>query len=304
MPLRKLLVPLDGSPTSEAALPFAEALGLRLGATLALIRAVHTQSMAAIAEAETYLAGFAEQLSSRGLQIETGVPFGAPAEWILEEIALRKADMVVMATHDRSGPDRWLHGSVVEAVISRTTTPILVIRAAAPGVRPVERLDQPRPVFVVPLDGSELSEAALPLASRLATDLGGVLNLVSVVPRPGQMVYAEGIAVPHTEQDSARMEREAEIYLRTVTAQLGADLVAGWRVRLGDPITEIVTEAERHSAAAIVMATHGRAGIMRTLLGSVAGQVVHTATSPVLLVRPGTLRGAEQPAQEMAAAAT
>jgi nucleotide-binding universal stress UspA family protein len=87
MRTRKLLVPLDGSPTSEAALPFAEALAHRTQATIALIRAVHTQSMPLIADAEEYLATFAEQLASRALAVETGVPFGSPAEWIVEEIA-------------------------------------------------------------------------------------------------------------------------------------------------------------------------------------------------------------------------
>src|SRR2546423_1929409 len=67
MHTRKILVPLDGSPVSEAALPFAEALAHRTGAPLALIRAEHTQSAAAIADAERYLDGFAEQFANRGL---------------------------------------------------------------------------------------------------------------------------------------------------------------------------------------------------------------------------------------------
>jgi nucleotide-binding universal stress UspA family protein len=302
MRTRKLLVPLDGSPTSEAALPFAEALAHRTGATIALIRAVHTQSMPLIAEAEEYLATFAEQLASRALAVETGVPFGSPAEWILQEIALRKADLVVMATHDRTGPDRWLHGSVAEAVVGRAPVPVLIVRAAQ-GMRPVERFERRQPTLVVALDGSEAAEAALPTAAQLAADVRAKLVLVSVLPKPGQLVYAEGIGVPHSQEDSERSQREAQAYLESVASQVGAELVLSATLRLGDPATEIVATAELHEAAAVVMATHGRTGVMRTLLGSVAGQVVHTGRLPVVLVRPAKLRGAEEPVGYSTAAA-
>ncbi len=293
MPTRKLLVPLDGTPTSEAALPFAVAVAQRSGAGIALIRAIHARSTAAIDEAEGYLADLAERLASRGLAVETGVPFGSAADWILEEIALRKADLVVMATHDRTGPDRWLHGSVAESVISRAAVPVLLVRAAA-GSWPVERFEQQHPVLVVALDGSELAEAVLPFATQLASELSGRLALVSAVPRAGQIVFAEGIGVPHSQVDTKRLQREAEIYLGVVGTQVDNQVVLATTVRLGDPAAEITAEAEERGAAAVVMATHGRAGLLRTLLGSVAGQVVHNGKTPVVLIRPATLRGAEQ----------
>jgi hypothetical protein len=68
-----------------------------------------------------------------------------------------------MATHDRTGPSRWVHGSAAEAVVSRASIPVMVVRAAE-GPRPARRFDQPRPVLVVPLDGSAFAEAALPIA--------------------------------------------------------------------------------------------------------------------------------------------
>jgi len=299
MPIHKLLVPLDGSPVSESALPFAEAIAHRAQATIALVRAVHTQSLPVIEHAERYLEALGEQLASRGLTIETGVPFGNAADWIVEEEALRKVDLVVMATHDRTGPERWLRGSIAEAVISRGSTPVLVVRAAD-GMRPVERLQHPRPVFVVPLDGSELAEAALPLATQLAAALNGTLVLVSVVPRRGQIVYAEGVMVPHTEVVAQRMLLDAQTYQNGVSCAAALART----VRLGDPATEIAAEADERGAAAVVMATHGRTGVMRSLLGSIAGQVVHTGAMPVLLVRPPKLRAAEIPVARSTAAAT
>jgi nucleotide-binding universal stress UspA family protein len=294
MRTRKILLPLDGSTVSETALPFGEALAHRTGATLALIRTVHAQSASAIADAESYLETFARQLVSRDLPTETGVAFGSAADWILEEVAIRKADLVVMATHDRSGADRWLHGSVAESVISKAPVPVLLVRATA-GAGTADRFTQPSPVVLVPLDGSELAEAALPVAVQLGAELGGTLALVSVVPRPGQLVYAEGIGVPHSAAESERLRGEAEAYLQSVTRQVGSDLVLGATVRRGDPAIEIAAEAEQRGAATVVMATHGRTGALRALLGSVAGQVVHASKAPVMLVRPATLRGAEEP---------
>jgi nucleotide-binding universal stress UspA family protein len=296
----RILVPLDGGPIGEAALPYAEALARRTGGTLALVRAAHAaalhtdQSRAqadAIDQAETYLRPLAAQLIDRGLSVETGVPYGTAAYWIVEEIALRNADLVVMATHDRSGADRWLRGSVAEAVVSHAPVPVLVVRAEAD--QHVERFELPHPVLLVPLDGSDLAEAALPAASSLAAALGATMVLVSVVPSPGQLVYAEGAGVPVGEYESDRLRRDAEYYLAATAGRLGNELVTSTLVRLGDPATEIAQLANELRAAAVVMATHGRTGLSRVLFGSITGRVVHTGQTPVVLVRPANLRPAE-----------
>src|SRR5437763_9002736 len=134
---KNMLVPLDGSPVAAAALPYAQALAARSGARLILVRAAHLQRFLAdvadqqrvIAEAEDYLAVHARQLTEQGFEVETGVPFGgSAARWILEEIDLRHADMVVMATHDRIGPDRWVHGSIAEVVVGHASVPVLLVR--------------------------------------------------------------------------------------------------------------------------------------------------------------------------------
>src|SRR5436309_2023883 len=97
--LANILVPLDGSALSELALPYAEALGRRTGATLTLVRAVSGAPPAlvdaarfqleALATAEDYLAALRAPLTERGVNVRTGVPFGgSPASWIVEEIEL------------------------------------------------------------------------------------------------------------------------------------------------------------------------------------------------------------------------
>jgi nucleotide-binding universal stress UspA family protein len=303
--LENILVPLDGSPVGEAAMPFAVALASRSGAKLTLVRTVHASALTpdrdaaqlrAVSEAEMYLHLRAGELRVQGFQVDTGVPYGTTAaDWIVEEVGLRHADMIVMGTHDRVGPDRWLHGSVAEAVVSRAAVPVMLIRAAD-GVRPVEQFDWREPVLVVPLDGSELAEAALPAAITLGLALNGHVVCVGVLPPPGRLVASHGGAVPYPEEAHAAQAAEARDYLETVVDRLrGAGLPAEFLVRTGDPAPEIAQVALKRNAGAVVMATHGRTGPVRAVVGSVAGQVVHVSTSPVLLVRPPQLRAAEEP---------
>ena len=301
---KNILVPLDGSPAAAAALPYARALAARTGAHLILVRAAHSQralgdagdQQRVIAEAEDYLTVRARQLAKQGFEVETGVPFGgSAAKWILEEIDLRHADMVVMATHDRIGPDRWVHGSVAEVVVGHSAVPVLLVLPTH-GAQLAERLASERPVLVVPLDGSELAEGALPLASEFAATLGGHIVLLGVVPAPADLVAAQGGVMTYVGDDYESSHAEAQNYLNRIASQLTADgLSVAVSVRTGNPAQQIAATAGEHIAAVVVMASHGRTGIVRTILGSVAGQTLHHSPCPVMLIRPATLRPIEEP---------
>jgi nucleotide-binding universal stress UspA family protein len=290
--LQNILVPLDGSPVGEVVLPYAVALAGRSGARLTLIRAAHiapltadkgVAQVSAVSEAEAYLTLRANDLRAHDQVVETGVPYGGTAAaWIVEEAELRRADLIAMATHDRAGPDRWFHSSVAEAVVSRAAVPVLLVRGAD-RVRPVEHLDWRQPVLIVPLDGSSLAEAALPVAINLARSVNGRLVLVSVVPRNDESHAAHATV--------ARDYAEATMDRATRTG-----VPAGTMVRIGETAQEIALAAREQNAAVVVMATHGRTGVARTVLGSIAGEVVHCSPSPVMLVRPPTLRASEAPA--------
>jgi nucleotide-binding universal stress UspA family protein len=146
MELKKILVPLDGSVLAEAALAPAVELAMKTGAQmLVLLRAAeaHTMPMAdpseaqvtAVRTAEEYLAGARERVVKAGFErVETSVWYGPPAEAIVEAAAFRKADLIVMSSHGRSGLGRLVLGSVAETVLRGTTVPILLIR---PGNAPV-----------------------------------------------------------------------------------------------------------------------------------------------------------------------
>jgi nucleotide-binding universal stress UspA family protein len=291
--LKNILVPLDATQAGEAALPYAEALAGRIDATLRLIHVVRDRRQ--VGPRADYMTSTAVQVSSHGLRIESEVQCAdSPAASILADAAVHSAELIVMATHARIGPDRWLHGSVAETVVSRASVPVLLVRADAP--RWEARLAAADPTFVVPLDGSELAEAAVPLAEQLALSTGGRLVLTSVVPTPSatDLVAQQGAVAITVPDDFAASEHEMQIYLERIAADLRMkELTADVEVRWGQPASEIVTAAGR-SAAAIVMATHGRTGLPRTVLGSVAGEVVRHSPTAVIVVRPAKLRGAEQ----------
>jgi len=146
MKMKRLLVPLDGSALAEAAIDAALDLGASPPSALILLRAAeaHTlpgadptdEQVAVVREAETYLAGTAERLAKRGVKdVETGVWYGPAATAIIEAAKLKKADLIVMSTHGRSGLGRLIVGSVAESVLRGTTTPLCIVRA--PGA-PVE----------------------------------------------------------------------------------------------------------------------------------------------------------------------
>jgi nucleotide-binding universal stress UspA family protein len=296
-----ILVPLDGSPLAERALPHAEALATATGARLALIRAVQhhaflgvdtpAERVTAMAEAEAYLTELADLLIGRGFIVDTGVVYGGAAAAILAEAERREATMIAMATHGRGGFGRLRYGSVAEAVLRRTTTPLLLIRAWGG-----ERQATPfgiRPRLLVPLDGTTFAEEALPVATRLALALGGELILLHAVSPFEQVFMPEAVLANFPEEEAAR-GAEAREYLELLVAR-GA--TGGCQtttdVRLDVPALAIEEAARDHAAALVIMATHGRTALGRLALGSVADAILQYSRVPLLLVRPrrGTTSG-------------
>ena len=133
-------------------------------------------------EAKEYLEAIVRSLAASGLSAEASVRQGKPAAEIGEAAREHAAAAVVMATHGRTGPGRWVFGSVAEAVVAASPVPVLVQRDWQPLLgEPL--LDNP-PTMIVPLDGSAFAEQALEPAARLAEALGGRLILVRVEDNP------------------------------------------------------------------------------------------------------------------------
>jgi len=139
--------------------------------------------------------------------------------------------------------------------------------------------------IVVPLDASRVAESVLPVVADLARAGGGSIRLLRVEPLPDNCVDADGRVVAYADQEMARLEAEGLDYLKTVAARLGGIPIESC-VRFGDPLTEILKEADAFNADLIAVTTAGRSGLGRTVLGSVAERVFRKAETPVLLYRP------------------
>jgi nucleotide-binding universal stress UspA family protein len=291
----RILVPLDGSPLAEQAVPYAEALAEATGAQIILVRAVlahvfpgvdpSEHQLEVVAEAERYLSAVAAGLGGR--QVETGVFYGEPARAILAEVRIRKAQLVVMGTHGRSGLGRWLYGSVADEVLRHAQVPVMLVPSVCEYNWPVRPGGLRR--ILVPLDGSLHSEEALPPATELARALRAGIVLLRAVEPPAR---ADGAGF--TDFAPKAGLEEAGRYLEAVARPLRD---AGWKVEtrkyLGAADSLIAETAREVGADAIVMATHGHGGLTRLLLGSVAAGVLHRAPAPILLVRPTAARRAE-----------
>jgi len=289
--IQRILVPLDGSSLAERALPYAAFLARAPQARLVLLRAVEAHALtgrgrakariAAMQEAEEYLDRIAAPLRERGLTIDTTVPYGNAPDAIADEIAFREINLVAMATHGRGGLGRFVYGSVAARVLSDAEVPVLLVRAWEE--RPGGSFEH-SPRIVVPLDGSRFAEAALPVARDVAAALGGQLTLVQAVAPP------EVAGVPDLYYGSFDPEAEvasATDYLERQAAIHGDDAhPAQILAHVGPPATLIPEVARANRAALIVMATHGRSGLGRLVMGSVADATLRMGGTPLLLVRP------------------
>ncbi len=288
---RTIIVALDGSPLAERALPVAETLSERINGQLVLVRAVPYLSRpegdaryrtlaaaraAATNEAQGYLDGLVTRLAGRGVAVTALVPEDDEAAGILATARRAGVDLIVMATHGRSGLGRWVYGSVAEEVLAAAPVPVLLVRAWH-GTPPDVALETACAVLV-PLDGSTLAESALPAAERLADDLGGGLLLLRVVPHSRH-------EMPLSAETIASEEAIARAYLARVAGRLGGQ---GRRilieVRVGAAAAAIEAVGLEYAAGLVVMATHGLTGLRRSALGSVADAVVRQDSLPVLLV--------------------
>ena len=143
--------------------------------------------------------------------------------------------------------------------------------------------------ILVPLDGSELAERALPYAKELAQQLGASLTILRVV-NSLELTSAQAFSgyLPAEVYDAAFEDarRAAREYLETVAKGLAADgLAVDWVMRTGDPAGEVIEHEREGRADLVVMSTHGRSGLGRWVFGSVADRVLRGGTIPVLLVR-------------------
>ena len=290
---RTILVPYDGSTTSARALPYAAAIS-KIGepARIVLLTVLPTRQ-----EPDSPNGTMArqdwERTSRRKLQNAArrlrGMGVGTvdlETRWSVqtdEEIVAaakeHNASLIVIGTHGRSGLSRALLGSTAMSVVRESHVPCMLV----PPGRPLRDFKLTR--ALLPIDGSQISAQALPLAIDLA-NAGVQIEVLRVLPPSATMVPfavpgAEGYLPVNLIEDLAAAAEEdvKEAIAKLPKGASGTTLV-------GSPSLAIIEQAASKKADLIVMTTHARTGLGRVFLGSVADRVIRTAEIPVIVVRP------------------
>lgn len=309
----RILVPLDGSPRAECALPEAARIARAGGGTVMLLSVVapllspgkftlpevypKKEIDEELAEAAEYLKTLVASHQLDGLTTETHTIVGDVAPTILAAAESLRTDLIVLWSHGYTGLKRWALGSIAHKLVSHSPVPILVLRDDGPQTTEAE----PRPVrALVALDGSLFSEAILKPVAELTAELAattsqqGTLQVLQVVDIPsGYGKFRRQIDASYDLGVRAEARQKDQQYLEAVARRFAEGDLAPYHLAITttvvtnpDVAEAIVQAAGQDQVDLIAMATHGRGGVQRWALGSVTERVLHASKVPLFLLRP------------------
>lgn len=275
--IERIVVPLDGSLTAEAILPQVRRVLYRNDSEVILVRAVIPPTVentieaaqSELAVAREYILGQLERLEKAGVRTKYVVRIGSPVGVVLDVVEEQKATMIAMATHGTTGVSRFLFGSVAEAVMRNSPVPVLLLRPfwSYEVVSPVRPEQSPIRNLLLPVDGSDLSMAALPGVIEFAELFETRVVLLRVLEEKEEKAEAE-------KQLAALAKAIEKTGVETLTL-----------MEKGDPLEQILKAVRFHGIDLIAMTTHGRTGLSRVVTGSVTEEVLRQATVPLLVTR-------------------
>ena len=297
----KMLIPLDGSKTAEQVLPYARFFTNRFHKPVELLAALDIAELGthisigqsrflstlvedSMQSSETYLKRIAHTFD--GADVKRTVDKGRAAEVIIDTGAADTGMLIAMATHGRSGVNRWLLGSIAEKVLRSTANPLLLIRATENAKSEGETSLRS---IIVALDGSELAESVLPFVAGIAKHL----DLAVILLRTYNISYSlygfgHGYFAVDIQQFMTEVRDEARNYLEKKAGEikkLGVEKVS-CVTKEGLSADEIIRTGRETPDSLIAMCSHGRSGVKRWALGSVTETVVRHSDRPVVVVRP------------------
>jgi|AntRauTorcE11898_2_1112593.scaffolds.fasta_scaffold09763_2 nucleotide-binding universal stress UspA family protein len=284
-----LLVPTDGSEHAQRAAAHARQLATAFDADVHVLAVVDVATDAGPFNAGGVDKAYVERLEARyseaiddveqmlgsDLSVKTALRRGGAAEEILEYIETEDVDALAMGTHGRTGVGRFVAGSVTETVLRKSPVPVLTVRTTDRS-EVTGTYDE----ILLPTDGSEAASAAFEHGIAVAAAFDARIHAVNVVdigalsieePLPASVLENRRNAGQNAVEAVARQARESD--LEVVTA-----------VRDGYPAGDLLEYAEENEIDLIPMATTGRTGLSRFLLGSTTERVVRHAEIPVLAV--------------------
>ncbi len=296
--IRRILVPLDGSPIAERALPHAAALARAFGAQVLLLQVLAGERRAGrwpvdaaewrLRRRETvaYLGVLATRLKEAGLKARGEVAEGNVEETIVGEAIAKRADLIVVSSHGRGGfSDFGLGGTAAKVLVSAGVS-LLVVRATGDPAEPPD-LGFGYSRVLVAVDCSPRSDWALHLAAQLARSSGAELLVAHVVPVP-ELVGRSPASPRETRMIEKVVEvnrQAAQAYLDDVSAKLaGPGLEVRTSLLVSNRAALTLDElAQREGAGVVVLSAHGASGSSPWSYGSISGMLATFGTTPLLI---------------------
>ncbi len=295
-----ILIPLDGSLLSECVLPHAVALARAYDARIILLRVLEkSQANGAVqifdllnwqirkTEAKLYLEKISAQLKKSQIRIESVVMEGLMAESITEYAQAQGVNLIILSSHGRSGVSQWGISSVAQKIILGSPTSIMIVRAHQPVVS--ELKEQSYRQILVPLDGSQRAEYALPLITLLARFHKSRTHILHVVKTP-EMVRR----LPPTQEDIDLADRivklnleEARQYLEQVESRSHLDGIdIQTHLVTSDNAAQALHEmVEQENIDMVAMNAHGHSGNNQWPYGSMVINLILYGKVPLLIVQ-------------------
>lgn len=307
--MSSILVPLDGSTFGEHALPIAMSMARRMNAALDLMH-VHSLLEATYAELQVFDNTLDQELRNKErqylqtiqkqVQDRLNVPVtirnvdGDVATVIREQAESLRSTWIVMTTHARGPMGRFWLGSVTDELIRHTATPVIAVH---PADHPPDLKQEPAIKHIlIPLDGTPLAEQILTPAVAFGKAMGADYTLLRVVTpvypvtMPAEPAIFGSVAtdiMERVEKIHMDLKKEAGEYLEKLAARLRGDgLTVQTRISIEEQPGVAILQNAKPPIEMIAIETHGRGGLSRMLLGSVADKVVRGSHLPILIHKP------------------
>ena len=320
---KQMLIPLDGSGLAEVVFNYAKELAGRLGINMVFLNVCSPEQSELLPMRRAYVERMAEIVKNQSMEVQKRIGIGIkgkaveakgevligyPADEILRYADENDTDLILIATHGKSGIKRWGLGSVADKVLRMSKVPTWLVRANIS--KEIIHDQFPTKSILVPLDGSELAESALPHAEAVAKQRGAeliqvvllrVCELTDMTFTPYNYYLIPDSYPPtrplqwekYVEQETDKCKSANGQYLAGVAKKLEA---AGLKVRTEvlvgklplevKPADEILDYVNKNPVNLVVMATHGRSGLSHWAYGSVAEKILYGGNTPVLMTRP------------------
>jgi nucleotide-binding universal stress UspA family protein len=290
--INKILLPLDGSQLAEAAVPYVRNIADRLGCEVYLVHVCPPEHQQYVHMHQIYMNSLVEGLKTqlkthKDIKIQSEVVVGDPLKTLFDYSRLKNIDLIALTTHGNAGFKPWSLGEVADKIVRGSGIPTLLIRLK--DAKDLEPRKTTIDNILAPVDNSDASKAALPLATEMALKMQAKITLFSMA----QTAYAQsmdssgsGLGINWDAVDKASVQATAE-YLKSLADEVKKQGIQVNAVSLlgFDAAYEILEQEKKGNFDLVVMATRGRSSIARWAFGSVAEKVLREGNLPILLIK-------------------